>query len=65
MVHTAEYTKGLPTSISSILAGGYSHPLSREWQNERQLTKVSTINANFSVQLNCAQNSFSNCFHDF
>lgn len=39
MVHSAEYYKGQPTEISSILAGGYAHPLSREWQNERQLTK--------------------------
>jgi hypothetical protein len=26
--------------ISSILQGGYHHPLSRQWQAERQLTKV-------------------------
>lgn len=38
--HTTEYTRGLPTSISSLLGGGYSHPLAREWQNQRQLTKV-------------------------
>lgn len=28
------------TDISSILQGGYHHPLSRKWQAERQLTKV-------------------------
>lgn len=39
MTHTAEYLKPHTTKISSILAGGYSHPLSREWQAERQLTK--------------------------
>jgi porphobilinogen synthase len=39
MVHAAEYLKPQETSISSILAGGYAHPLSREWQHERQLTK--------------------------
>lgn len=41
MVHKAEYTKGLPTAASSILAGGYHTALTREWQNERQLAKVS------------------------
>ncbi|CCH44884.1 Delta-aminolevulinic acid dehydratase [Wickerhamomyces ciferrii] len=39
MVHQAEYLTGRGTEISSILAGGYAHPLTREWQNERQLTK--------------------------
>ncbi|CDK28519.1 unnamed protein product [Kuraishia capsulata CBS 1993] len=39
MVHTAEYLKAHETDIGSILAGGYNHPLSREWQHERQLTK--------------------------
>ncbi|KAH3673001.1 hypothetical protein WICMUC_003954 [Wickerhamomyces mucosus] len=39
MVHTAEYYKGTETQISSILAGGYANPLTREWQHERQLTK--------------------------
>lgn len=29
--------------ISSQLHAGYSHPLSRSWQAERQLTKVSTV----------------------
>jgi porphobilinogen synthase len=28
--------------ISSQLHGGYSHPLARSWQAERQLTKVCT-----------------------
>lgn len=48
--HTAEYTQGLPTSISSLLAGGYSHPLTREWQNSRQLTKVCTCS--YEIYLN-------------
>lgn len=39
MVHTAEFLKPTGTEISSILQGGYNHPLSREWQNEKQLTK--------------------------
>lgn len=39
MVHTAEYLEEYPTEISSILQGGYNHPLLREWQHERQLTK--------------------------
>ncbi|CAR22460.1 porphobilinogen synthase HEM2 [Lachancea thermotolerans CBS 6340] len=38
-MHTAEFLDAHPTEISSILAGGYNHPLLREWQNERQLTK--------------------------
>ncbi|KAK6464497.1 hypothetical protein DFJ63DRAFT_71522 [Scheffersomyces coipomensis] len=39
MVHTAEYLPATGTNIGSVLQGGYNHPLSREWQNERQLTK--------------------------
>ncbi|GMF01576.1 unnamed protein product [[Candida] boidinii] len=39
MVHTAEYLPGQPTEISSVLQGGYNHPLLREWQHERQLSK--------------------------
>ncbi|SCV00540.1 LAMI_0G05732g1_1 [Lachancea mirantina] len=38
-MHTAEYLDTYPTDIGSVLAGGYNHPLLREWQNERQLTK--------------------------
>lgn len=37
--HKAEYLKENPTQISSILSGGYHHPLSREWQADKQLTK--------------------------
>lgn len=39
MVHQAEYLAERETEISSILQGGYNHPLLREWQHERQLTK--------------------------
>lgn len=39
MVHVAKFLDERPTEIPSILAGGYNHPLLREWQNERQLTK--------------------------
>lgn len=39
MVHTAEYLPSTGTSIKSVLQGGYNHPLSREWQHTRQLTK--------------------------
>lgn len=39
MAHQAEYARGLDTDASSILAGGYNHPLSRKWQADRQLTK--------------------------
>lgn len=39
MVHKAEFLPSTGNSISSILQGGYNHPLSREWQQERQLTK--------------------------
>ncbi|ODV68375.1 tetrapyrrole biosynthesis, porphobilinogen synthase [Hyphopichia burtonii NRRL Y-1933] len=39
MVHQAEFLPPTGTSISSILQGGYNHPLAREWQHERQLTK--------------------------
>ena len=38
-MHTAEFLDAHPTDIGSVLAGGYNHPLLREWQNERQLTK--------------------------
>ncbi|ODV84178.1 hypothetical protein CANARDRAFT_8855 [[Candida] arabinofermentans NRRL YB-2248] len=37
--HTAEYLPEVPTEISSILQGGYNHPLLREWQHERLLNK--------------------------
>jgi porphobilinogen synthase len=39
MVHKAEYLPAQPTEISSILQGGYNHPLLRAWQHERQLQK--------------------------
>lgn len=39
MSHKAQYLPEGETPISSILQGGYNHPLSREWQSERQLTK--------------------------
>lgn len=39
MVHTAQYLADTPSDISSVLQGGYNHPLAREWQSERQLTK--------------------------
>lgn len=39
MVHIAEFLEEHPTNISSILTGGYNHPLLRDWQNEKQLTK--------------------------
>lgn len=39
IMHTADFLDIKETSISSILAGGYNHPLLREWQSERQLTK--------------------------
>ncbi|CAN6634239.1 delta-aminolevulinic acid dehydratase [Trichomonascus vanleenenianus] len=38
-----EYTKETPTEISSLLAGGYNHPVSRLWQQKRQLTKSMLI----------------------
>ncbi|ESW99529.1 hypothetical protein KL918_001537 [Ogataea parapolymorpha] len=38
-MHSAEYLEVRPTEISSILQGGYNHPLLRSWQHERQLTK--------------------------
>jgi porphobilinogen synthase len=37
---TAATSVSISGSISSQLHGGYSHPLSRAWQAERQLTKV-------------------------
>lgn len=39
MTHKATYLEPATTDISSILQGGYNHPLAREWQSERQLTK--------------------------
>ncbi|CAB4256765.1 similar to Saccharomyces cerevisiae YGL040C HEM2 Aminolevulinate dehydratase [Maudiozyma barnettii] len=38
-MHTADFLDVQDTAISSILAGGYNHPLLREWQAERQLAK--------------------------
>ncbi|GMG20372.1 unnamed protein product [Ambrosiozyma monospora] len=37
--HTAELLPEVPTQISSILQGGYNHPLLRSWQHERRLHK--------------------------
>lgn len=38
-MHTASYLPPTGTNISSVLQGGYNHPLARDWQNERQITK--------------------------
>jgi len=38
---TAATSVSISGEISSQLHGGYSHPLARAWQAERQLTKVS------------------------
>lgn len=54
--------------ISSQLHGGYAHPLARQWQAERQLTKVGGIRpchawlarATFFLQL-CLTNLSSPC----
>lgn len=43
MVHQASYLPSTGTDISSILQGGYNHPIAREWQSERQLTKLMFI----------------------
>lgn len=40
---TAATSVSISGDISSQLHAGYSHPLSRLWQTERQLTKVSTV----------------------
>ncbi|XBW36629.1 hypothetical protein QEN19_002201 [Hanseniaspora menglaensis] len=37
--HSAEYLPATNTEIYSILQGSYNHPLTREWQSERHLTK--------------------------
>lgn len=37
---TAATSVSISGDISSQLHGGYSHPLARAWQAERQLTKV-------------------------
>lgn len=39
MAHQAEYLPGEELPISSVLQGGYNHPLLRAWQHERQLQK--------------------------
>lgn len=38
---TAATSVSISGDISSQLHGGYAHPLARQWQAERQLTKVS------------------------
>lgn len=43
MVHTAEFLPSTGNAISSVLQGGYNHPLAREWQSERQLKKSMLI----------------------
>jgi porphobilinogen synthase len=39
---TAATSVSIAGDIKSQLHGGYSHPLSRAWQAEKQLTKVCT-----------------------
>lgn len=39
MVHKASFLPETGTEITSVLQGGYNHPLAREWQCERQLSK--------------------------
>jgi len=40
---TAATSVSISGGISSQLHGGYCHPLAREWQAERQLTKVGFV----------------------
>lgn len=40
---TAATSVSISGDISSQLHGGYSHPLARSWQAERQLTKVNAL----------------------
>ena len=42
---TAATSVSISGDISSQLHGGYSHPLARSWQAERQLTKVRILHA--------------------
>lgn len=44
---TAATSVSISGDISSQLHGGYSHPLARAWQAERQLTKVLPTNILF------------------
>lgn len=39
-MHSAEYLPSVAPPLDSLLQGGFNHPLSREWQAERQLTKA-------------------------
>lgn len=45
---TAATSVSISGDISSQLHGGYSHPLARSWQAERQLTKVCPVFATFN-----------------
>lgn len=56
---TAATSVSISGDISSQLHGGYSHPLARAWQAERQLTKVRkpSLIARFLLrQSHCAYN---------
>jgi porphobilinogen synthase len=46
---TAATSVSISGDIKSQLHGGYSHPLSRAWQAERQLTKVRSQRSSHSV----------------
>lgn len=48
--------------ISSQLHAGYSHPLSRSWQAERQLTKVSPQAPSTSIIFNLIKTSLGNAY---
>lgn len=43
---TAATSVSISGDIASQLHGGYSHPLARAWQAERQLTKVRALHWN-------------------
>lgn len=46
---TAATSVSISGDIKSQLHGGYSHPLSRAWQAEKQLTKVCVITGLYTL----------------
>jgi porphobilinogen synthase len=49
---TAATSVSISGEVSSQLHGGYSHPLARAWQAERQLTKVHSYHSGVKSRCN-------------
>ena len=58
---TSATSVSISGDISSQLHGGYSHPLARTWQAERQLTKVKNSDGCIELKIIDVNCSYSQC----